>query len=335
MIENLQTLRAFAAINVVFFHIVDTSARYSYSISTLSFLEGWGANGVDIFFVISGFIMLYSQFVNKRNFIDFITSRAIRIVPLYWFLTTLVIVGFVVFPSAFRQLEITTGLAIASYFFASGAFFGSDPIVYVGWTLEWEMLFYLIFGLSFFFTSWKKSILFILLALAAVAAIASNMIILEFFGGLLIAIIYHEKIVSKRLGAWLLIVGCILLAVSLTSIVKELELNRVIIWGLPSLLIVLGAISIKQYFFKPIMFLGEASYSIYLVQMLSIPMFYKLVTNFELSLNADLIALMCLLFSVIAGAFLYALIETPVTKYLRVRFSSSKSNTLDWSRTST
>ena len=53
MIENLQSLRAFAAINVVLFHILGSSISYGFSLQLLSTFEGWGANGVDIFFVIS------------------------------------------------------------------------------------------------------------------------------------------------------------------------------------------------------------------------------------------------------------------------------------------
>ena len=66
MLLNLQLLRAFAALNVVLFHTIGT-CFLRYETDFISYLEGWGANGVDIFFVISGFVMLYTQIDNKRT----------------------------------------------------------------------------------------------------------------------------------------------------------------------------------------------------------------------------------------------------------------------------
>ena len=91
MLNNLQLLRAFAALNVVLFHAIGTSASYSYETNFISVFEGWGANGVDIFFVISGFVMLFTQLDNKRSVKDFLLLRVIRIILIYWLLTLFVI----------------------------------------------------------------------------------------------------------------------------------------------------------------------------------------------------------------------------------------------------
>jgi peptidoglycan/LPS O-acetylase OafA/YrhL len=64
-INNLQILRAFAAINVVIFHIIGTAIDYGFEADKLSLFRGWGANGVDVFFVLSGFVMLHSQLQKK------------------------------------------------------------------------------------------------------------------------------------------------------------------------------------------------------------------------------------------------------------------------------
>ncbi|MDB2405246.1 acyltransferase family protein [bacterium] len=61
MLLNLQILRAFAALSVVLFHTIGTSSSYGFDTRWISYLEGWGASGVDVFFVISGFVMLYTQ----------------------------------------------------------------------------------------------------------------------------------------------------------------------------------------------------------------------------------------------------------------------------------
>ena len=81
MISNIQALRAFAAINVVFLHVIKTASNYEQNTDFLSFLTDWGANGVDIFFVISGFVMLHTQMLRRRNIGAFLKSRIIRNCP--------------------------------------------------------------------------------------------------------------------------------------------------------------------------------------------------------------------------------------------------------------
>jgi exopolysaccharide production protein ExoZ len=322
MIANLQTLRAFAALNVVLLHIIGIAATYSHPTFLLSVLEGWGGNGVDIFFVISGFVMLYTQLTRKRQFSSFIKSRIVRIVPLYWLLTTLLAVTYLVLPSAFREMAITPGWAAASYFFMSAVSQGHElqgkiPIIGVGWTLEWEMLFYFAFGLSLYFRNWAASLAFTLLVLSAVAIVSSNPIIFEFFAGMLLAIVYQKNYISQRVGGWLLLFGCGLLALSLAEFVHDLNLNRVIVWGIPSILIVIGTVTSKPITNRILLFLGNASYSIYLVQMFCMPVFYKVVRYLGFELNGDLLAILCLTFTAITGGFLYKFIETPMTNFLR------------------
>ena len=61
MIFNLQILRGFAALNVALAHTIFVAGQYNQNTNFLSYLDGWGINGVDIFFVISGFVMLHTQ----------------------------------------------------------------------------------------------------------------------------------------------------------------------------------------------------------------------------------------------------------------------------------
>ena len=89
-LTNIQFLRAFAALNVVLFHILSTAHTYGYKPISLEFLAGWGACGVDLFFVISGFIMVYIQSVKERSPTEFIVERILRVCPTYWLLTGLI-----------------------------------------------------------------------------------------------------------------------------------------------------------------------------------------------------------------------------------------------------
>jgi len=215
-------------------------------------------------------------------------------------------------------MKIDLEWALSSYFFLSGLLSQKHPIVYLGWTLEWEMLFYLVFGLSLFFRSWLISLTFVFTVLSIVAIASSSYILLEFLGGLIIALIHYKRVVSARTGGLILGIGILLLSLSISQTIRDLDISRVIIWGIPSLLIVLGAISVTQFKSSFGRLLGDASYSIYLVQMFTIPVFYKVLSKFQLSINTDLAALFCLIASAFAGVFLYWLIEKPLTRLIKV-----------------
>lgn len=141
-IYNLQLLRAFAALNVVYFHIIGTSEAYGFKVQWSYFLNGWGANGVDIFFVISGFIMVYVQNLKSRSGVEFIVDRVVRIAPIYWLLTIAIVIGSFIIPGAFNDAPTDPGWIFSSLFFVSQPLMEVLPVLYVGWTLEYEMLFY-------------------------------------------------------------------------------------------------------------------------------------------------------------------------------------------------
>ena len=316
MLLNLQLLRAFAAFNVVVYHIISAAASYGYETNLISYLEDWGANGVDIFFVISGFVMLFTQLDNKKTVKDFLILRAIRIIPIYWLLTFTIITIYIVAPSVFREMEVTTEWALASLGFMSNAIVGKSPIVYLGWTLEWEMLFYLVFGLSLWFRSWAVTLSVTSLALIGIAFAVSNFILLEFLAGLLIALLFKRNGFNS-FGKVSLVLGGLLLSLSISEEVRELVESRVILWGLPSIFIVYGAVAAPQINSKLGKLLGDASYSIYLIQMLSIPVFYKLLVVLGIELSNDFLALACLIATAIAGTVMYLFIEKPMTHMIK------------------
>ena len=139
MFLSIQYLRALSAIAVIFFH------TYGY----------FGSQGVAIFFVISGFIMFYIIDKKHTNYKDFLVARIIRVVPLYWVLTTVtLLLGYGYDPTIKR--------IILSYsFLALGA------VLPVGWTLTYEFVFYMTCAVVMFFM-YKKynryfSIVFLLI----------------------------------------------------------------------------------------------------------------------------------------------------------------------------
>jgi exopolysaccharide production protein ExoZ len=322
MISNIQALRAFAAINVVLFHIIGTSKSYSQEVGWLGHLEGWGANGVDIFFVVSGFVMLHIQMIQRRSPFHFFMNRILRIVPIYWLLTLLFILLYLFFPSIFREMNITLGWAVSSFFFISSVFTNQHPIVYVGWTLEWEMFFYLMFSIGLFFYNFRVQVAFIVASLTCFSFITESYMVLEFLFGMLAAYFSKKLSLSKKQALYVFIFGFFALLLSLLPSVVSWELNRVLLWGVPSLFVVYGLVSCAQISSRFFTYLGDASYSIYLIQMLTIPAFYKFASKILGGWNGDLLALMCLILSVLFGCLVYSLAEKPVTFKLKRVFHS-------------
>jgi len=321
MLSNLQILRAFAALNVVLFHIIAIGDEQGFGIPALEFLRDWGANGIDIFFVLSGFIMVYIAERRQRKPLVFLHSRAIRIIPIYWFLTLVGLVA-ILLAGDFRGEPITFEPILASFLFLTRWTTMDMPILYVGWTLEWEMLFYLIFGFCLLFKN--KTVQFVLPLIILVSLVLfawQDPIILEFGFGMLIAKI-SKMDAAKRYAGLICLAGVSFL---IASIWIKPEIPQPILWGIPSALLVLGLVNIKQWKFKLAEHLGDASYSIYLIQVFTIPIFYKLAEKFVPDFSTLFLAITCLVGTAIAGSLFHLIVEKPFQKLLARKQPSVRS----------
>lgn len=234
--RSIQCLRAIAAIGVLLYHFGDI---------------GIGAGGVDLFFVISGFIM--ASVVPGKAPGHFLADRAWRILPTYYAAVALELL--LNQPSVdARQLAITATLWPVGL-----------PLLHQSWTLSYELLFYL--GCAAFLIFGRATLAVIPAALACgifidhpLAGFAGNPLILEFVGGVMLARL------PRRHGAAALLVAPLVLA-----LLWPLGLDRALTFGIPALLLVHGALSLEHRFgsrrLDPAMLLGDASYSIYLVHM--------------------------------------------------------------------
>ena len=131
--DSIQALRGLAALFVVFQHV--------------RFLN-FGAFGVDIFFCISGFMIM---FTTEKSTKYFFRKRLVRILPLYYLMTLGTYLSLLLFPSMFQQTRHDFSYLVKSLLFipfdiGSGAI---QPLVRIGWTINCEMLFYLLFSLPF------------------------------------------------------------------------------------------------------------------------------------------------------------------------------------------
>ncbi len=163
LIHPIQYLRGIAALMVVWHHGVGQLATLE-----TYFPFRFGTSGVDLFFVISGFIMVVTTAGRDVTPTEFIARRFVRVVPLYWVLTLALAATALVAPSLFRSVTLTAVSLIQSLLFIphfSPSHAGMIwPVLVPGWTLNYEMFFYVVFAASLAF-SHRLAILSITLAM--------------------------------------------------------------------------------------------------------------------------------------------------------------------------
>jgi exopolysaccharide production protein ExoZ len=334
---TIQALRAIAALLVVVYHAFDM-----WGVRVGSTAPGvlWtnGAAGVDIFFIISGFVMV----VSSRRIASqpgawwaFIQHRIVRIVPLYWLLTTakLILVFFLADLALRSTLDF--GYVARSYLFfpvvdSAGHF---RPLLPVGWTLTYEFLFYLLFALALALRVDVLRVLvpglglFVVLALFRteswpVWTILFNTIVIEFiFGVMLAKLTLRGWFLPSAVAACLVVAGFALILV----VPENSESLRVLTWGMPALAIVVGAVSLERYVGtvlpRWLLALGDASYSIYLTHGFIVPVLGLVFVYFHWTgLPAEAIAVLgCLVAASIVGSVAYMVVERPIMLSLKKR----------------
>lgn len=274
-ILSIQYLRAAAALMVVFFH-ADGMAQEYFSFQGLPF----GAAGVDIFFVISGFIMWITTGSERTTPASFAVNRIIRIVPLYWAMTLLLYGGWLIFrdPATVPSLgNLVRSLLFIP--FVSPRTGEIQPLLIAGWTLNFEMFFYAVFALALFFARRHRA-LFVCAVLSALVASAlfvtpsgpaaltyTSPLLIEFMIGCLLGIVYERRALPRpSVAAFLLALGCGLLLTSSMLPAANITAARFFHWGLPAFLVVTGALGLEPMLkdWRLPRLLGDASYSIYL-----------------------------------------------------------------------
>ena len=269
-LQSIQILRGLAALLVVLYHIraMEALAIGRNGLSEVPLLNGFVTNGfagVDLFFVISGFIMVYvTQGIRAgiRSSLDFLFARVTRIYPLWWVFAGLLSVMFVIYSATgyedvwdrARQGEPLVPYLVKSFFLVPQA---APPVLGVGWTLVHEMYFYAAFTLMLLVP--RRFWLWILLAWGAMIAGGSAFGLSRPFAGDYSALLFYPMTMEFIMGAvvglaissgiaWrsgiVTLVGALWLMASLTfQGVEDANLlmwGRVVWFGLPCTLLVYG-----------------------------------------------------------------------------------------------
>lgn len=327
MIYSVQYMRAIAALMIVIHHAAWKGEQYSSD--PLSWFNVGGI-GVDLFFIISGYIMCYTVDRNRTDFLSFIKARFFRIIPLYWVLTTLALGVYIFFPDKINSSGGSTNL-IASYtlFPVEGKF-----LINNGWTLSYELLFYFIFSTCLAFKTLYKYLIpcFIIFLLVVSGLLIgeghylidflTSYYLLEFMLG--IFAFYISKKTNKNLPLGGFLISCSVTAVILVNI-NNLGFERVIQYGVPAFFFFLGMLFMEPYFNKNkskffsslLKALGDSSYSLYLFHPFSLVVFSIVLSRLGLADYGIVFVVGLVLMSLISGYVCYLLLEKPLVKLMK------------------
>jgi len=292
-----------------------------------------GYNGVLLFFVISGFVMVISsqRLLNEEHGgRTFMLKRLIRIVPIYWLLNTYKLIVLLVSSNIVKHAAVAPLFIIKSYFFIPAINIDGkyEPFYGVGWTLNYEMFFYLWFAIALFF---KVKPLYLLgpvfVALACLSLISTpgwgafgyytNGIVLYFLYGMIIGyLILNSRKLPSNLALGIIVVGLIVLFAPQQIMPAWLNNHPFPYLHILAALIIYAGASVHNDFDSKIpkwlVYLGSASYSLYLIHPIIAPLSPTLLSKVSLHIGW-LSVIISVIMALGVGCLFYQYCETPLT----------------------
>jgi len=355
-LNNIQALRGIAALLVVFAHLPPMEVKHGGDMILPAFFR-FGISGVDLFFVISGFIMVYVTWHaqrSARNSLTFLFARVSRIYPIYWLISGAIFIAWLFKPALMTFDPAQTNIVKSFLLWPDQTY----PMLKVAWTLIHEMYFYLVFALILLL---PRRFLMPALGLWALAVISGNHLgfskvsleaalifhplTLEFFMGTLAGWLFMRSAskvsppnTSFRLSGQLCtIIGAVMFIGSITYLTLTLDANKLLtnwsrVWyfGLPAAFIIYGLSALERTgttLPKWSSTFGDWSYSLYLSHILTLSVLGYMWRPFAQSGPIDnIIALSILLIGTITvAAILWYMFERPMLrafKKLRLKLFS-------------
>lgn len=339
-LDSLQALRAFAAISVIVHHAygantVLVGAPVGSILVPPAWLVELGAAGVDVFFILSGFLMVYiarPYIAGERSAGHFLLQRFIRIWPPYAVVTALACVAFAA-PAIRHHLPMPFDLQ--PHRFLSLLFIPTfnqqgllQPIVGVGWTLNYEALFYMCFAVALVWNRRRllRNLLLLIVAVFLLGRVIGgpaklflgDPIIFEFtIGALIGAGLASQRFAPRMPWAW---IGGGLALLFLLQLAGLTTKARLIAFGVPAALVFIGMCALDARVSMPrwLVFLGDASYSIYLVQVLIV---WRVAGRIGLLVHhgmgpvaLHLISALAIVAAVAGGVVFHLLVERPLLR---------------------
>lgn len=319
---GLQYLRALAALAVVTFH---SAARAGYDFRV-------GEAGVDLFFLLSGFLMVAITGDDTRP-ATFLADRFRRIVPTYWIATSIILLGALL--DLFPKMQLAVEHVASSYLFIP-AYSPSNgriwPLLVPGWTLNYEIMFYLLFAAAMALGPQIRRMVALTSAFAglvllgvllhpndAIGAFYTDPILLEFVAGGWIGMLWKRPGEWPRWIGWPMIMIAAMLMIAVG--IAQTDAMRVLLFGVPAALLLLGTLGLERRApvekHRGLLLLGNASFSIYLFHTMAVSVAAHLCGR--LDLPGAVLLPMGIFGGVVAGLIGFLLIEEPILRFFRQR----------------
>lgn len=354
---GIQVLRAAAALMVVWHHARHEAGLMAArgagpTLDPGTLLPWWG--GVDLFFVISGFVIVHASgrlFGMPGGRARFLAHRVARVVPLYWLVSLIFLVLALARPELLGDaaaLVSEPGTILAGFLFWPAARPDGtiQPLYGLGWTLNYEAFFYGLFALGLGFgrrvaVAWLALALLVLVAAGALVPrlpvpirFWANPIVLEFLLGAGLALVHRE---GFRLGSLVRlglgvtgILGLALAALLLGGDGSADGFLRPLLVGLPSVLLVAAALGHAQdatqvaalpALTRGLVILGSASYALYLVHPFALRLGREALLQLGLApiLHPWGSVAAMLAGSVAAALMVHRFVERPLSRWARDR----------------
>jgi peptidoglycan/LPS O-acetylase OafA/YrhL len=337
--RSLEALRAIAALLVVMFHTETLAGVAGYPVFGWLFADG--DKGVDLFFVLSGFIMMTvhrGDLGHPRRLGNYAISRVFRIYPNVWIVSTLALVIYLAgFGGDTGGEKLGAGNLLASFLLLPQS---GDALVNVTWTLKYEIFFYALFGLLLI-RAWLGAILLTIWQAAIVACLLLSIDTSPFWGfylrpiacefgiGCLVALLVDRHCLvgtgPKTGWAWasLAIGGPAFVIFLLQNAFypgMDIVVPRCLTFGVAAGLIIYGCCVLEVAGHLKVgrlpVFLGGASYAIYLVHFPVVRLGVKLIAR----LHPSQISFACLVVAAIGisvGVVFHLIIDRPLSRRLQ------------------
>ena len=343
-IYSAQYLRFIAATLVVLVHIYEMLPGWGKGDFGTHF--NLGASGVDIFFVLSGFIMCVITESRETTAKNFLLHRLLRVAPPYWAITILMTGLIIVAPSLFNSSRFELTHVISSFLFFAWphpVMRDAMPVYFPGWTLNYEAFFYIIFASFLAFPLGKRvlssiaviiSLIYLGLFLhpsSEILKFYTKPIMMEFIFGMGIGYIYMRSKTPRPEISYSLIVNS-LIGLTMGALywsVSRLSAERFLVWGALDAMLVLGFVSLEAHghMFKNrfLKILGDASYATYLTHFFVVGGLEHVIKHIHPKpFFTDMIVIIpSLIICWIVGIGFHFWFEKPLINYLKIFFKKS------------
>jgi exopolysaccharide production protein ExoZ len=323
-LDGVHGLRAIAAVAVVVYHAGDTLALEKYQgLTWMQPLTRSLTTGVDIFFVISGFVISLPFFLGRTQPLDrYFTNRLLRIYPMA-LITALI---FAMFNWGLLGNGPTLNGFLSSFLLVPSA---TPPMPVVLWTLKQELLFYAVFSLVLVRPNLGLAVVFGWAILSPLVPVTDSAVLfwlfhpknIEFGFGIAAAYLFVSHKIAPAISLWVAFVG--FGAFGIVGVVAGAgnihPVLEVVLLGAFGLLTIYGVACAGLRLPRFAIFLGTASYSIYLIHYFFISAFNKLLVKVSPDLPGIAALAVLTVLSVLAGCGYYWVFERRIEDWRKKR----------------